>query len=150
AVGAIGSLLGLDPPPAPKVHILKSTTEEDRINACYDDLSAAYDAAAQITFDWLNRSWEGFVLEKVDYTRTKGKQAGVFDISLKKVDTVTTEQTEVLTLPAELTLQGVLPGGQQPGVTYQDVEADIVKKSLQEGNPKLKIKSDSALESLGL
>jgi hypothetical protein len=120
AVNAIGGALGLGeafsgPPPIKASVLTAVDPSADRINALYDDLTKAYEQAAQFTLDWLGRSWAGLVIESFDYSRSAGKQLGVFSLNLKKVSFVKTAQANALQIPAELTMSLPVNAGNKPG-----------------------------------
>jgi hypothetical protein len=118
AINAIGSATGLGAiagPPPLTVKVLTAKTDVDRINALYDDLEKARQAAALFSLDWLGRSWTNLVLEQMSYGRNAGKILAIYDLDFKVVSFVKTAQAQSLQIPAELTMKPNVPAGNKPG-----------------------------------
>ncbi len=138
-VEAIGGALGLVEPPSFSVKVLKLKNSEDRINALYDDLEKAFGKAGRWTLHWLGRDWEDFVIERFGYTRQGGRQLGVFNIEMKKVNVVTTATAQAIQLPAELTMKLPVNLGNRPGQSFKATEERVRKKAMVEANPPPKL-----------
>lgn len=112
--GAIGSLLGFEEPKGPSVEVFAPPYKnKDRINELYDKLADARNNGRQLHLWWLGRTWDGFAIEALIYSRKAGPERGNFGLVLKKIDTVSTKTTS-LTSPAEARLAAGLAGGIKP------------------------------------
>ncbi len=119
-----------------RVTVVRDLSGVDRINHLYDELTRAFDKAAQFTLVWLGRTWEGYVAENIGYTREGGRERGDFSVSLKKISIVTTEQATAVQVPAELTMKSQVNAGNVPGKKVTPSAATV--------------KSNPALENGGL
>lgn len=138
SVNAIGGALGLgsafpgDKPPLAKDVLVSTDTSVNRINRLYDDLIKARERAAQFQLEWLGRTWGPLVIENFRYTRSTGRQLGVFNLDLKRVAFVRTAQASALQLPSVLTMKPPVSIGSALGSA-----ASAAQKSQVAGNPAL-------------
>lgn len=100
----------------------------DRINELFDKLDQARLSGATMTLDWLGRTWSGYHIEQITYTRSKGRQLGEFTVGLKQVHTVSTA-TAALATPAELRLKAGVDGGHRPGKAPTAAEKEAADSS---------------------
>jgi hypothetical protein len=131
AVGAIGGALGLGGGGAPSVaiEVFRPPYEgKDRINDLFDKLRAARLRGSEMTLDWLGRSWDGFYIQQITYSRKKGRELGEFGVVLKHVETVSTG-TAKLPTPAEARLKAGVHGGNKPGKQLTEAEKEAARKA---------------------
>lgn len=129
ALGAVGGALGLGSREALSIEVFRPPYEgRDRINELFDKLDQARLSGAAMTLDWLGRTWSGYHIEQITYTRSKGRQLGEFTVGLKQVHTVSTA-TAPLATPAELRLKAGVDGGNRPGKAPTAAEKEAAEKS---------------------
>jgi len=130
--GAISGALGLGGgggAPAVSIEIFRPPYEgKDRINDLFDKLRSARLRGAEMTLDWLGRSWDGFYIQQITYSRKKGKQLGEFGLVLKHVETVSTG-TSKLPTPAEARMKPGLKAGNKPGKQLTEAEKEAARKA---------------------
>jgi Dit-like phage tail protein len=144
--GAIAGALGAAPKArVVKVNVITMKAERDRINALYDELVKAYDRAAQFKIEWLGRTWENMVIERLVYTRSGPRELGVFALDFKRIAIVTTKEALAVQAPAELTMKIPKFLGNQQGETFSDAKKRVQAASLVESSP-----LSSGLEAGGL
>lgn len=134
---ALGSAIGIQSGKPLKATILRSKTNADRINALYDGLDTAFAQVGQFTLTWLGRTWGPLVLEQIDYSRSAGRQLGVFSLSFKRITFVTTASAAALQIPAELTMKLPKIAGSAPGKALAGGAATSAGGAAVKSNPAL-------------